>query len=420
MLMKAATFLFAIIVLLPLCTYSQKIRSDEIVYSYSKLPAQPLSSSLKNYTVRIDAVYEEKNRQLTAEYEAAKRKAQDKYDKEMTEYPAAVKAAEAKYEKELEEYKKKSLGTKIVEKSLLGENTKPVKQLPSAPYLESVTPPVLKTSYDYPVLANTYFHLNGYEDNPSNAVQVIITMYGFDYTQPRVLSVQKDMLSYSNGRSTSYKAPYYHVEFSYRHPMAVKVLLPDGKEIMNTTPQKLNIYKIYRSADSDKMPQVNEELMVRTNEEKLVQANLKYIDSLVNDQIGHAKVERTARIYYIKEKGDEYADLVSAFNKASSGFTLFAKDPETAKAELQNAIGIWNTALKESDPSNKKARIDKDVTIAIYLNLLEAHFALADEKAGFSLLQNINAMSLSSSERAAKADFEMLFADMKKRKQTPQ
>jgi hypothetical protein len=409
--------LLVLLILLPVCIYSQKIRSEEITYTWSKLPLQPLDPSIKNYTARIEAVYEAKNKQLMEEYQAAKQRAQEKYEKELAKNPAAVKAAEARYEKEMAEYRQKSLGTKIVEKAILGENTKPVKEMPQHPYLEYVPPPALKTSYDYPVLANTYFRLNGYENNPANAVQVIITMYGFDYTQPRILSVQKDMLSYQNGKATPYKATYYHVEFSYRHPMTVKVLLPDGKELMNVTPQPLNVYKIYRSPDSEKMPQINEELMIKTNEEIILQRNLKYIDSLVNDKIGYGNVERKARIYYVKEKGDDYADLVGAFNTASSGFTLFNKDPETAKKDLQNAITAWTTALKESDPSNKKARIDKDVTIAIYFNLLETYLALGEENEASASLQKLNAMSLSSSERTDKAEFEMLFADMRKRKQ---
>lgn len=50
-----------LILFLPVSIYSQKIRSEEITYSYPKLPLQPLDPSIKNYTARIDAPYDEKN-----------------------------------------------------------------------------------------------------------------------------------------------------------------------------------------------------------------------------------------------------------------------------------------------------------------------------------------------------------------------
>jgi hypothetical protein len=412
------------LVLLSLCFFifseAQKIRSDEILYFYTKLPASPLDKSIRNYQARIEAVYEEKNRQLIAAYEEDKKKAEQRYQKDLAEYPGVVKAAEDKYEKDLAEYNKKSLATKVVEKNVLGENNKPVKQIPPKPYLETIPKPVLKSSYDYPVLANTYLHLDGYKNNSDNAVQLIITIYGFDYTEPRVLSVQKDMVSYSKGNSSTYKATYYHVEFSYRHPMSVKLVLPGGKELMNLTPQQLNAYKIYKSAETEAIPQVNSEMMIKTNEEKILQDNLKFINDLVNDQFGFGKTQRTAVIYYVKEKGNDYSDMTTALNDASSGFNLFDKDNETARAKLLSAISTWNKMLKESNPSDKKARVDKDVTIAICFNLLEAYCALGDANAGGDVLQTLNGLSLSGSDRKTKDDFELLFADLKKRKQSNQ
>ncbi len=414
-LMKSIITGLCLLFLLP--ARSQKIRSSEVAYSYQSLPLEPLDGSIRHYTARIEAPYEEKNKKLIAEYEAAKKKAEEKYQQELRDYPNKVKEAEETYERELAEYNKKSLGTKVVEKAVLKENNKPVKHTPPEPYLEHVPLPVLRTSYDYPALANTYFYLGGYENNPENAVQVIITMHGFDHTSPRVLSAQKDMLSVKGSSTTTYKATYYHVEFSYRHPMSVKILLPGGKELMNVTPQQLNTYKIYKSTESQTMPQVNSELMVKTNEEKLVQDNLKFITALVNDRIGFAKKERKGEIFFVKEKGDEYADLLSAFNDASSGFNLLDKDAETAAGKLRKAIGSWEAALKESNPFDKKARIDKDITIALYFNILEAYLALADPEPALQKIQQMSNLSLSARERETRDDFELIFADLKKRKE---
>ncbi len=405
----------AVSILFCLSANAQNIKDADIEYVNVKLPLLPLPASIKNYQSAIIPAYEEKNKLLLAEYEKNKMIAQDVYDKAMAEYPALVKAAEDKYAKELEVYNKKSLGTKIVERNLLGENNKPVKNIPSKPYLGYVEKPVLQRSYDYPVLASTYIHLDNFENNPANAVKINVTLYGYDFTQPRVLSTQKNMLSISGGSTSTYNANYYYVEYSCRQPMSVKVIAPDGKELLSVTPQPLNVYKTYKSGETEKMPQVNNESLVRTTEEKLLQENLQYINKLVNEKFGFFRETRKSVLYFVKSKSDEYTDLLTAFNEASSGLRVLADDSATAKPQLTHAIDTWNNALKESDLANKKARIDKDLTIVIIFNLLEVNLATRNYTAGMQLIQQLNSISISNKERSIKTKYEMDFADLKKR-----
>ncbi|HEX6334772.1 MAG TPA: hypothetical protein VFZ78_11135 [Flavisolibacter sp.] len=417
-MLRYALFSALAILLVPTLK-AQKIRSDNVEYQFIRLPLAPADKTIRSYSAFIHAAYEEKNRTLMAEYDEKVREAEETYKREMNEYPAQVKAAEAKYEKEMEAYSKKSTGDKIIERNILGENTKPVKQVPSKPYLQTVSKPILQTSYDYPVLAATHLKLHGFESTPAGALKVLVTLYGYDYTHPRVLSEQKDMVSVGKTTST-YKATYYHTEFSYRHPMSVKVVAPDGKELLNMTPQELNVYRMYKTPATDKMPQVNAEALVRSTEEKLLQENLQFINNLVNDRLGWAPVKRTAQLYYVKEKGDDYADLMLALNEASSGLRMLATDSAAARARLEKAVSLWNQALKESNPGDKKARIDESVTTAICFNLLEAYFALRDDAAAAMVLEKMNGLRLSSGERRDKAEWELLYTDLKKRKQSNQ
>jgi hypothetical protein len=168
---------------------AQSIKDDDIEYQYIQLPLIDIKGQVKNYNFKLIPVYEEKNKKLMAEYEAEKVKAQqefdekkatmpeqqkaldDQYDKEMIQYEKDVKLAEEKYANEMDEYNKKSLGNKLIEKELLGQNTKPYKQMPqkpyrkvvSEPYLRTVPMPKLQTSYDYPAVCNTYLKLHGFE-----------------------------------------------------------------------------------------------------------------------------------------------------------------------------------------------------------------------------------------------------------------
>jgi hypothetical protein len=315
------------------------------------------------------------------------------------------------------DYNKKSLGSKLVEKGLL-DNSKPVREIVQKPYREYVAPPVLQSSYDYKTMADTYIRLEGYKNEPDNALKIKVLLYGYDHTQPRTMDEQQDNIRMGGaGGTATYKSTNYHTEFSYRHPMAVKVYTPDGKELLSLTPPELNSYKIYKSANTDRPTDINTALLVKTNEERVLQDNLRFINTMLNDKYGFASVKKTAVLYYIKDGDNGYTDITTAFNEASSGLLILQQDAATGKAKLQKAADLWNTALKEADLNNKKARINKDITMGIYFNLLEVYFALGDAQGGQSTLDKLNTLSLSNNDRRAKLEFDMLFAELKNRQQ---
>ncbi len=396
-------------------TFAQNIKDEDVEYNYIKLPLNPLPGSIKNYQSSIFANYEEENKIKKAKYEAEKKIADDNYDKEKAVYPSKVKAAEDKFNREMEEWKKKSLGEKVLEKQVLGENNKPVKQIPSPPYPISVQLPDLKTSYDYPVVAKTYLILDGFTDKPDNAVKIDVILYGYDYTEPRQLSEQKTVASYANGQTQSNNVTYYHNEFSYRHTMSVKVTTPEGKELFNISPQELNTYKIYKSPETATPAPFNPQMLVKTYEEKILQENLIIINNIVNDKIGYKRVKRKIELSFVKSKDETYQDLLIAYNDASAGLKILIDDEINAKKKIDNAIELWNKALLESDIKNKKARIDKDVTLAIYFNLLECYFANKDISNLEKVIASLNTMDLSSSKRKLKEQYEELNNDLKKR-----
>ncbi|HVW14826.1 MAG TPA: hypothetical protein VHB54_13405 [Mucilaginibacter sp.] len=394
--------------------YGQKIKSDQIPYAYNKPPAVTVDKSIKNYQVVMDAAYEAKNKQLQKDYEDAKRAAVAKYRQDYADYQAQVKAADARYDKELADYNKKSLGNKII------EGGKPVRQIPQKPYLTDVPPPVLQQSYDYSALGSTYITLQGYQNAPDNALKIVVTLIGYDYTQPRNITEESDDLKVGGSGSGVHKTTYYHTEFSYRHPMTVRVLSPDGKELLSLTPPELNSYKIYKSDNTTTPQRIDKELLVKNFEQKILQENLKFLNNLLNDKFAFSSVKRTATLYYIKNDDATYQDLTTAFNEASSGLIMLQQDYNSAKGKLDKSIDLWNTALKEADPNNKKARINKDITLVLYFNLLEAYFAEGDAVNGQNTLEKMNTLNLSMSDRRTKIGYEMLFSELKSRQQKNQ
>jgi hypothetical protein len=397
-------------------SFGQKIKEEKISYSYNRLPSVT-TGGVKNYEVVAEAGYETKNKQLLSDYREQVKAANDKYNKELSVYASLVKSANESYDKALAEYNKKTVGKKIVEQSLLASG-KPQRQVITKPYLERIEQPKLQSSYDYSTILSTYVKLDGYQLNPSNALKVVVLFYGFDHTQPRSIGEEKTNVNSADGRTSTYKSTVYHTEFSYRHPMAVKVYDPKGKEILSVTPPELNSYKIYKSGNSDRKLESNNELLIKQNEEYVLQSNLTFINNLLNDKYGYSSVKRDAVLNYIKNGDNTYADLTTAFNEASSGLLMLQQDGPSAIIKLKKANEIWNKALAESDLNNKKARINKDITMATFFNLLECNFAIGDAQGGQNTLDKMNSLSMTNSERKLKLDYDILFAELKKRQST--
>ena len=396
-------------------SYAQKIKTDKFDYKYIKLPTNPLDKSVKNYQSLVLASYDDENNRLKAEYEAEKQKAEDDFQRETAEYPVKLKEADEKFEKEMAEWKKKSLVDKFVEKKILEENNKPQKQVVNKPYKRYVQEPKLKRSYDNAPLANTYLQLEGFVNDPNNAVQIIATMNGFEYTAPKQVSEVRKEMQTSNGTVNSVNVTYYNIEFTYRHTMSVKVIGPDGRELFNLSPQELNSYKVYKSTATKTTQAIDEKQLVNMFDEKILQENLTFLGNLVNDRIGYKREPRSTSLDYVNDKKVDYSDLLQAYNEGLSGLMTIAADEESGKTKIAKATEFWKNALAESNLTDKKARIDKDVTMSLYFNLLEAYFATRNIEEADKVFSKMASVQLSNQDRKNKEKYEELFIDLRKR-----
>jgi len=64
----------------------------------------------------------------------------------------------------------------------------------------------------------------------------------------------------------------------------------------------------------------------------------------------------------------------------------------------------------------KKARIDKDVTIALYYNLLEAYFITRNTTDADTILQTLGLMDLSNRDKKDVEKYNELYLNLKLRK----
>jgi len=174
------------LLLISTSVFAQDIDKVEIKFDYIQLPLKPLDKNIKNYNSKVLYDAEALNKKLLADYEVAKVKAEEDYQKslreydglmkkaeeelakEKAEYPAKLKAANDAYMKEMELYEQKSTLQKLADKQLANEG-KPYKQIPQEPYLKAPSRPYksepaepkLHKVFNLDQLAATYLKMEG-------------------------------------------------------------------------------------------------------------------------------------------------------------------------------------------------------------------------------------------------------------------
>ena len=410
------TFLFLFILFLTLNLTAQNIKSEDITYNFIKLPLKPVSPKVENYNSSITATYEAENNKLLVLFEADKARAEADYQREMSEYPAKIKAADDKYEREMKAWDEKSTALKIVEKQLLNENNRPVKDYVGAPYRKTISPPVLKTSYDYPSLAATYLKIDGYKKADMNALTYQVTLQGFEHSQPMIKSEIKKEVSRVNNVSTTYDVTYYYIEYNFRHPMSVRVANTNNQDVIFLAPTEFTEFKTYKSPSQKTSPSADFTFLLKKSEESILKENLSYINHLVNDQIGYEVTPRTSSLDYVKSKNDAHADIMEAYNNQMIGLKSLLTNEPLATQKLNEAVDAYKKILIESDLFDKKARIDKDVTISIHFNLLEAYFAQRKTLEAEVVLDALTQIDLSNREKKFKEKYAEAFLELTNRK----
>jgi hypothetical protein len=396
-------------------SFAQSVKGENITYSYVKLPSNPVQPKPAFYQSFVTAAYEVENQKLLAQFEADKAQAEADYQRDMAEYPNRLKAADDKYAKEMEAWNAKSTASKILEKQVLNENNHPVKDYVAQPYRRTVSAPVLKTSYDYTSLASTYLFIDGIDKGNANALNYVVTLQGFEATPAKIVTEQKSEVTIVNNVKSTNNVNYYHLEFTYRHPMSFRVTNAANQEIYAAAPAEFTEFKTYKGAASKTSPSLDASAAIKLMEDKCLQENLKVINHMVNDRIGFEKTEKTFELNYVKSKNESHNDIQDAFNAAQLGFKMLTTNETQAKAKLNEAVTIWKKALEESDIENKKARIDKDVTVAIYFNLLETYFVLRNTTEADAILQTLGRMDISNRDKKVREAYEQSYLDLKLR-----
>ncbi|MBI2968144.1 MAG: hypothetical protein HYY40_10070 [Bacteroidetes bacterium] len=335
-------------------TFGQKVKDEDVSVKYKRLPSNPIDKSITKYTGKVYLAYAEGDRKIAEEYDKNK------------------SAADQKFAEEKKEYKDKSASDKFFEKVVLNEDNKPKKEFVEKPYIR-------KTS-DENLLATSYIKLEGFEKTNDANLVITFIVHGLERNEPVIN--QKKSTSVSTGSGSGQQQISYTMDIKYRNPVSVKVETTDGNLILNEAVEKANEYRSWQSASYSSEDQarssVKPENAIAPFEQKLIEDNLKLANELLNAKCAVTTAERKMKLYNVESKKGDYNDFSQAFIAASEGYAMVIANNEEAQKKLKEAIELWEKAMKESNPKDKKARINEEVTIALIFNLTEAYLWIND------------------------------------------
>ena len=373
--MKSVYLLSTLFLLFSVNIFAQNVQDKKVQFDYKQLPSEPVKGVI-NYNSTVILTYED-------EVLAEQAKLQAEYDEAMANYAIEVEGAKADHEAAMKEYRvdkkawdEKSKVSKLIEKKLLEEDN-----APRQPVYRQPSPPSKRTAlnqnkiFNTNMLTNTYLDVKGLTKSDDNAFKITATLYGFEYIAPELKFQEKsESKTGSDKKSVTTKYKLYWYEASYKHPIHVKVEAPDGTIVMDEVLEEFSEFKVYKTGSKKySSPSINRDELKKKIVEKVVEDNMKIINETINSKIGFPTKNRAIIIHKIKAKKHNYDDFEDALESAEDGYKYLAKDEDKAKAKINEAIELWEAALKESNVESKKARVNSNVTIATYLNLIEAY-----------------------------------------------
>lgn len=392
---------------------AQKVDEQSASFDYKQLPTKPLDKAITNYSSKVILAYEEQIKQEIAQADA-------EYAEAMAEHPAKVAAAKKAWQERMDQYEydmkawdDKSTASKLVEKHLLEENNKPVKPADFYPPAEPRKRIVEHQKIFSPsLLESTYLKLDGYKKAADNALKITVTMYGFQNLEPELK--QKESSVYSTQTKSTTKVITYWYETAYKHPMQLKVELPNGQVLVNETFDKFNEYTIEKSAETKgSTPPMNKQQLLESLQNKIVENNMQVINQYLNDNYGYSTKKRETTIYRVETKKVNYDEYQNAFEAVMAGYNNLVFDMPKAQTKIGEAIKIWESDLAESNTADKKARINEEITLITLFDLIEAHIWMNNYDQAETYINKAVALKLNKKEQKAIDDYRAFLNDQK-------
>jgi len=336
--------------------FGQSIDAQKVSFDYMRLPLVPLPAGTKTYMPEVVIRYA------------------DAVKEQQTAHTQAVAEAKINAEKAKQEYKALSLKEKMMNRVLLDERKPGEAVIPLADYTAQV--------YDPKMLSATYVTISGLQKAQTADADIRVTVNVEGFTQGPISPINPAATGVRLGNGPT--PTKYAYEISYKSPIAVRAVAKDGTVLVDEIIEATNTYtkvktESYNSdADLAKFWGANQKSFLRQLDENSMKTNMKLAADYLDSKLGHKLVTRNTNIWVVTDKKVNYDEFPQAFEKSMLGYKMLADQARMAdgQKQIEAANELWKKALAESNPKDKKARIDEKVTAATLYNDAEANLWL--------------------------------------------
>jgi hypothetical protein len=400
-------------VLTTITANAQRLDDQKVTFKSERLPLNPIAN-LEGYNFTVETPYPANNDDII-------NRAKFKYEEELANYPNTVLEAEAKHEEAMLQYDKDVITAQenfklesaaydqmsAVEKIALQEK-KPVIKLPRKPYYSKPREPIYSEpsttaiTFDPSVLAGSYLKLAGYKKAESGNILIAhVVLNDFEYETPERKYTEKSVYNKTTKQTVKQKVYYYTT--AYNRPTYVRI--QHGNEVLFEG--TLESSTVSKSLKTDSSPNL------KTLEKRSVKESMQLASEYINSNYGYSQVDRALTVRWVKNKKEDFNDLEGAKDNALTSYEDFNGGKNSA--ELLEAIASWKVSLSESDLEDKKARINKKVTIILLLNLIEAELILQNPTDAKAHMKTLKTIKLSYANTLLQKKLEKEIKDVSKR-----
>jgi hypothetical protein len=361
--------LSALLFLLPALGFTQVMQDQKAVVKYTQLPAVKINDGSKMYAVVVETPFLQKNQDSLAMYELTKQNYFKEVEAALESWRMQNSGGDRTYWAQMAAYENQvNAGTPG---AVMPTLTPAASFVFSKPYPKK--PFLLKEVNGPSVMSG--IKIDGFSQSPDAPVKITLTWNGFERG-----TIKENKTG--TGPTTKYK-----FEIQYRHRVNIKIDVPGKGLVVNEAIAETEGFRQFTSsefktkADFKLWWMDNEASFWEQRQNEIVMQHVATINNYLNEKVGYPKKQYGLEIHTVKKSKDyDYTDLLNAWTAAQDGFLKVEypdKDAEV-KQKLQQAVDIWNKALLESNVNDKKTRIDREVTAAIYVNLAQAYLWMGD------------------------------------------
>jgi hypothetical protein len=349
---------------------AQDAERRDAKFSYIQLPARALTPPVKTYKVT-----------LTSDAESNNNERREQYQKELA-------AADAEYQQALDTYNKKSVGQKILDKTLL-EQGKPIKRAVPMPTYEKVFP--------LNAFGETYIQLEGFTKATDNALDIEIEVMPVEISPVKFVTE-----SYMNSQQKKYKC-----EGVVKQPLMVIIKTPSGETIMSEIFSSSNNSYTYTTdafnteSEARNYYDKNKSTIEGSWSEKALVENLKKLNNQLNNDFAFRKIKYETDVWVAEGKKFDYTDMNKAFETIMMAYNQLDDntDKTALKEKAMEAIKAWETIYAEADLKDKKARINREIAGAILLNIAEAYMWIDEFSKAEETLTKLQTLDMKGYEK---------------------